>query len=333
MNQTPFLAAICANPDDDAPRLVYADWLDEHGDPRGEFIRVQVELAALCQPRMLHGAFPSHFCKICKALWILWDEEPGFEKHGGWSICSDIKTCGKCCDNAGMGEQIQKFTVNQRDLFRREAALLAAHEQEWLAELPEVVRRWRGTRCNCPGLIDDPEPNNRPSRQCPNCHGSGRIGGWRRGFIEEVEVPTLTEWTGEYSHVKKATWTGVGPLLVAATPVRTVRFGDKRPYKNFVPRSYQSGGPDRKWRWYEGFTKWNWFELPVPNNLLGEAANEAHYLPDEIFIDCAIFYDSEAAANNALSRAMVRWARQQNEPRAPAALEQRRWGPHPEKIY
>jgi uncharacterized protein (TIGR02996 family) len=40
------LRAIYANPDDDTPRLVYADWLDEHGQPeRAEFIRVQVELA------------------------------------------------------------------------------------------------------------------------------------------------------------------------------------------------------------------------------------------------------------------------------------------------
>jgi uncharacterized protein (TIGR02996 family) len=40
------LAAIRAAPDDDAPRLVYADWLDEHGQPeRAEFIRVQIELA------------------------------------------------------------------------------------------------------------------------------------------------------------------------------------------------------------------------------------------------------------------------------------------------
>ncbi|HJZ92315.1 MAG TPA: TIGR02996 domain-containing protein [Gemmataceae bacterium] len=40
------LAAIREAPDDDAPRLVYADWLDEHGQPeRAEFIRVQCELA------------------------------------------------------------------------------------------------------------------------------------------------------------------------------------------------------------------------------------------------------------------------------------------------
>jgi uncharacterized protein (TIGR02996 family) len=40
-----FLQAICAEPEDDGPRLVYADWLDERGDVRGEFIRVQIELA------------------------------------------------------------------------------------------------------------------------------------------------------------------------------------------------------------------------------------------------------------------------------------------------
>src|SRR5262245_11304094 len=40
------LAAVYADPHDDAPRLVYADWLDENGDPeRAEFIRVQIALA------------------------------------------------------------------------------------------------------------------------------------------------------------------------------------------------------------------------------------------------------------------------------------------------
>jgi uncharacterized protein (TIGR02996 family) len=43
-----FLSAILDRPDDDLPRLVYADYLDERGDAdRAEFIRVQCELAAL----------------------------------------------------------------------------------------------------------------------------------------------------------------------------------------------------------------------------------------------------------------------------------------------
>lgn len=40
-DEAALLADIYANPDDDAPRLVYADWLLERGDPRGEFITLQ----------------------------------------------------------------------------------------------------------------------------------------------------------------------------------------------------------------------------------------------------------------------------------------------------
>ena len=40
------LAAVAAAPDDDGPRLVMADWFEEHGDPdRAEFIRLQLALA------------------------------------------------------------------------------------------------------------------------------------------------------------------------------------------------------------------------------------------------------------------------------------------------
>src|SRR5438270_5082202 len=45
-DESALLAAIRAVPEDDDPRLVYADWLDEHAQPkRAEFIRVQCELA------------------------------------------------------------------------------------------------------------------------------------------------------------------------------------------------------------------------------------------------------------------------------------------------
>src|SRR5207247_1446161 len=40
-----WLREIAANPDDDALKLVYADWLSDHGDPRGEFIALQTQRA------------------------------------------------------------------------------------------------------------------------------------------------------------------------------------------------------------------------------------------------------------------------------------------------
>src|SRR3954464_7715872 len=46
-----FLQDILANPDDDAPRLIYADWLEEDGGAEGRdraaFIRLQCERARL----------------------------------------------------------------------------------------------------------------------------------------------------------------------------------------------------------------------------------------------------------------------------------------------
>ncbi len=39
-----FLASIRANPEDETNLLVYADWLEEQGDPRGEFVRLAAAL-------------------------------------------------------------------------------------------------------------------------------------------------------------------------------------------------------------------------------------------------------------------------------------------------
>jgi uncharacterized protein (TIGR02996 family) len=40
MSEEAFLGAILAEPGNDLPRLIYADWLEERGDPRAELLRV-----------------------------------------------------------------------------------------------------------------------------------------------------------------------------------------------------------------------------------------------------------------------------------------------------
>jgi uncharacterized protein (TIGR02996 family) len=45
MTEEELVAAILAAPDDDEPRLVYADWLTDRGDPRGEFIELSCRQA------------------------------------------------------------------------------------------------------------------------------------------------------------------------------------------------------------------------------------------------------------------------------------------------
>jgi uncharacterized protein (TIGR02996 family) len=59
-----FFRAVIESPDDDAPRLVYADWLDDNGDPaRAEFIRLQVQEWALT-----HGQCGSPFSRRIQEL-------------------------------------------------------------------------------------------------------------------------------------------------------------------------------------------------------------------------------------------------------------------------
>src|SRR5262249_1393667 len=42
-DEAAFLRSILDDPDDEANRLVYADWLEERGDPRAELIRLQLD--------------------------------------------------------------------------------------------------------------------------------------------------------------------------------------------------------------------------------------------------------------------------------------------------
>jgi uncharacterized protein (TIGR02996 family) len=101
-----FLREIVEKPADDVSRLVYADWLDEHGQPeRADFIRLQCRLASL----------------------------PEGDPH-------------------------------REELARQGQKLLDAHQDAWLAALPEWARR--GTPA-----------------------GSAPV--FRRGFVAEVEVSAL----------------------------------------------------------------------------------------------------------------------------------------------
>src|SRR5215470_8358945 len=40
VEERPFLQAILAEPNDEGTRLVFADWLEERGDPLSEFVRI-----------------------------------------------------------------------------------------------------------------------------------------------------------------------------------------------------------------------------------------------------------------------------------------------------
>ena len=83
------LNAIFAEPEDDAPRLVYADWLEEHDQPeRAEFIRLQIDRATRPSPEYYYPGerektlLAAHRLEWLSALpeWL----HPRFEFHRGF---------------------------------------------------------------------------------------------------------------------------------------------------------------------------------------------------------------------------------------------------------
>ena len=50
-----FLLDIEAHPEDPTPRLILADWLEEHGDPRSDLLRREVEVAEILGWQNVHG--------------------------------------------------------------------------------------------------------------------------------------------------------------------------------------------------------------------------------------------------------------------------------------
>lgn len=79
-DRQPFLSAILAQPDDDGPRLVYCDWLEEQGESdRAEFIRLQIKMAA---------------CRMCH-------RKDGTKRKDGYA-----RNCGRCLPGAQRAQRL-----------------------------------------------------------------------------------------------------------------------------------------------------------------------------------------------------------------------------------
>lgn len=136
-----FLRAIIENPQDDALRLIFADWLDEHGDSgRTEFIRVQVEL--------------EKFSEDHEKTWQLYGmgidlSKPWFKEPEGWT------------------PELQKSADRFLELKKREQELLdQAGRLTWFSELgvpwPDVLPIFRRgfvaeITCTCADFIQHRE--------------------------------------------------------------------------------------------------------------------------------------------------------------------------------
>src|SRR5258708_7370172 len=82
-----FVSAVIASPQDDAPRLIFADALEEAGDEAyASFIRVQCELARI----RYDGAEGDHECPTCARIAYLRRRE--YELWGSWPDENDVRS-------------------------------------------------------------------------------------------------------------------------------------------------------------------------------------------------------------------------------------------------
>jgi predicted RNA-binding protein with EMAP domain len=116
-------------------------------------------IVRFAEHRMRREKMATHRCKVCKTLWIKFDD--------GWSVVAP-ETMGECCDNASMREQIEPIgltadverlradvAVGQLNL-RTLADKLATAEQEvaaWKREYELVVHAWRRELNTAGGVI------------------------------------------------------------------------------------------------------------------------------------------------------------------------------------
>ncbi len=155
--QDSILQDICDHPDDDTPRLIYADWLEENGGPaekdRAELIRVQIVLAGMApdderrdgleaRERELLAARGSEWLKPLEGL-----SAPVF-RHG-------------FVERADMGAR--KFLTHGGRIFQRtplrDLKLLRLNQTQGGTEAVagcDLLRRLRGLDLANSALFDDP---------------------------------------------------------------------------------------------------------------------------------------------------------------------------------
>jgi len=190
------LADIIENPEADDLRLIYADWLDDHGEEeRAEFIRVQVELYATYGKRLdrLRPIVPTHECVLCGAFWKSSTE--------CWNLASN--SAGSCCDNTTMGDQIMRLSPEAVALFTKElAASFIVIRRLCDRVIPEAV------------MSHDSPVNPLPYLVLPGPVYVNLT--FRRGFVAEVHAPIAVL----LEHL---------PAIVRQHPIERVRTTDKEP--------------------------------------------------------------------------------------------------------
>ena len=245
------LAAIIANPDEDTPRLAYADLIQEAGEEeRAEFIRVQCELA-----RLNRG--PD--CPIC-----------------GWPFAKSVNDgCvpNNCCYRPREGtSEYFGVTLNRAklDALRRREQELWLHSRDWFNTAPIPNKHPATTKSDVFAAF------------AQTAGGPGFASLVQRGFIQAV-LCTAADWLAHADAILATH--PVRKVVLTTRPTSAERQSRKKfnglsEWMRFV---HKYSGPDGTEKFLKDYWPGIEFELPLmPHTLSGTVRIAGELLADSV---------------------------------------------------
>jgi uncharacterized protein (TIGR02996 family) len=295
---TALLKAVLAAPDDDLPRLVYADWLEENGrGEHAEFVRAQVELAASepTHAKEQHdlSESPSHWCDYCRWQAVVDPIQRRVRELAGlrhpdrpnefW-VSSWVDPGGRVVVRGDLDSAIWYPPPP-----RGSKGYCVKIERGFVAEILCSLSDWMG------------------GQPCPTCEGQGLL-----------SAPPITRSGAQGSVCRFCPYCedgrdpSVGKAVLKSHPVVRVKLTTGDPY-------YHS--PDKDWNWFlPKYTERPYHVIEHPQSDLPPQV--FHLLGDGVLGETDAHhwraYPSRELAERALSAALIAWAKAQPAPEIPA---------------
>lgn len=301
------MAAILAAPDDDLPRLVFADWLEENGEvDRAEFIRVQCEIEKH-KPEAVNYVRNGRYKRedAVRLDWrlvalhdremqLLWAKHHEYDS-ANWELWCHAEAREEdgtpCCVNGrggmsvtphgsiGLGEGSNSCVVPFS--FTEAGPPYDSHGRQ-------VVQYFRRgfvseIRCTFDGWFGS---------LCGPCRGQGRLwnGGWDNRTTQIVQPEEMIYCPRCYG---EGATPAIGPAVLRSHPVTRITFRDK------VPRQITSGGVV----WEPGF------DYSRPHQVSFAVAEAGKWKASMINGLMVYKFTTTESATDAMSNAAIEWAK------------------------
>jgi uncharacterized protein (TIGR02996 family) len=184
--ESALLQAIIDHPADDLPRLVYADFLEEHGRPeRAEFIREDIALAGLAacgHPPARVGAAAAHSpaCEVCRRRCRVLALFPTQRIACGAGLYIPAPQASNTFNHAGWSDMFEHVEADRPVFIVRRGFVgcVFCRGATWLARGPGIVRRQPVVRVETVGLMERDSDG-----------GTGRCGASRLGPLWPLAFP------------------------------------------------------------------------------------------------------------------------------------------------